>query len=329
MNNNPFNRNRQGFSPIYNPRQGYPEEQQLHPMGQYLSTPSPVKPETIPQYDTAASKKILGMPVDRFSSLLGTLAAAIAPGTAQGRFGAGMVRMGDMLRQERVYQGKQESAAMAAKRREKGKAPTVRSFRVGSRDIQHAWDPDTKKWKPIPGMEGKEVISPKVQRDKGFKQIEGVWHTGTWGKGEQFAPRRKATKAEIAKLTEVKPGVGKKPKEPTFAEKRARRKEVRGLEATILGVEPKTGKPNIEYEESQIAVDSFNELSDKSYVFQRIPSIPEQAIDWRRDIPEVPAQLEKIPISQFKAPEDIMVADYLSDRAKRRLLLKLFPKKFE
>ena len=119
MNSNSINLGRRRFPPVYNPNQQYPQEQQsLYPMGQFLETPAPtVKPKTIPQYDPTASKKILGMPTDRFSALLGTLAQAVAPDSFGGRLGAGVVNMSNLLRGERIMQGRQESAAIEAQRK--------------------------------------------------------------------------------------------------------------------------------------------------------------------------------------------------------------------
>lgn len=336
MNNNPINSGQRRFPPTYNPDQQYPQDRQsLYPMGHFLETPAPaVKPETIPQYDPAASKKILGMPQDRFTALLGTLAHAIAPQSFGGRLGAGMVNISNLLRNERMLQGRQESAVAGAKYKataetlkaqaeKRGKVPTVKHFQVGNRSVPHSFNPDTREWELISGMRGKEVEGKSSARDKGFKQIEGVWHTGTWGKGDDFTPRRQATKAEIAKLTTVEPPAEEKP--ATRTEKRAQRKELRGLEASILGVDPKTGKANVDYPEAQISVDDFNELTKGPYVYQRTEGTPKQVVDWGRDVPAVPAKLEKVDVS---TPEKIMDSN-LPDDMKRRLLLKRFPSKFE
>jgi hypothetical protein len=43
-------------------------------------------------------------------------------------------------------------------KKETGKAPTIKTFRVGERDVPHSYNLETKKWEPIPGMPGKKVI---------------------------------------------------------------------------------------------------------------------------------------------------------------------------
>ena len=336
-----------------------PPAGELFPVGQLMEGGGIPAPAMMPQQPMPrqqipqqygqrqpTGKKILGMPKDRFIALMGTIARAMAPETAAGRMGEGLVSMADMMRGERMAQGERQATEAEARRKtaaqtakekraaatkKKGKVPTVRTFRVGDMDVQHSFNYDTRKWEPIPGMKGKKVKeveekkkAPTIRTFRiGDKDVQHAWDTDT-GKWKSIPgmPGKK-----------VAPPAGEKP--PTRTELRAQRKEVRGLEATARGVDPKTGKANIEYPESQISVDEFNELSDKSYVLRRVPGIPKEEKSFmgidvlRPDVPAVPATLEEIPISQFKTPEDVLSADYLTDKAQRRLLLKLFPKKFE
>jgi hypothetical protein len=256
-------------------------------------------------------KKILGMPKDRFIALMGTIAQAFGGDSPSGRMGAGLINMADIMHQERMGQAetqaaeakaKREAAAGTAKERraaaakKKEKAPTIRTFRVGDMDVQHSFDYETREWKPIPGMKGKPAIkeekkkAPTIRTFRvGDKDVQHAWDTDT-GKWKPIPgmPGKK-----------IKPVTGEKAITP--AEKRAQRKELRDLHATILGaqVDKKTGKsvPNIEYPEVQISIDSWNKLSNKPFVYQLIPGTPKQAIDWGRDIPAIPAKLEEVDIT--------------------------------
>ena len=326
-----------------------PPARELVPVEQLMGGGGEPMPAIMPQqqnYDEgqpSPGKKILGMPKDQFIALMGTIAQAFGGDSASGRMGAGLVNMAGMMRQERMGQAETRAAETKAKRKavaeaakekrgaaakKKEKAPTVRTFRVGDMDVQHAYDYDVGEWKPISGMAGKKVKEVKDEKKAptirtfriGDKDIQHAWdvNTGDW-KPIPGMPGKKIT-----------PPAGEKPLTPT--EKRAQRKELRGLEETILGVDPKTGKANVDYPEVQISIDSWNELSDKSFVYKRTPGTPEKKTGWfdlERDVKAVPAILEEIPISQFKTPEDIKRADYLSYKAKRRLLLKRFSKEFE
>ncbi len=284
-----------------------------------------------PRPGSSTGKTILGMPKDRFIGLMGTIAQALGGDSASGRLGEGLVNMAGMMRGERMEEDK---AREARKSTEKKYAGDVKDFNdIYGRLPSSATElMDFKKATTIK----KKAATPKGTA--GFKQIEGTWHKGFWhldsGVGEYvFSPIRIATRPEVAKQTVVEPPAGKKL--PTPTEKRAQRKELMGLESTIRGADAKTGKLNIEHPESEIHVRSFNELSDEAYVYQRVPEIPREekslfGVDLLRpDVKAVPATLKKIPISQFKTPEEITDADYLSDKAKRRLLLKRFPEKFE
>jgi hypothetical protein len=335
MNNDLFTRNRRNFPPIYDPGQQYSGKRPFYPMGQYLQTPSPVKTEAISQHDPTASKKILGMPVDRFVSLAGTLAAAIAPESPQGRFGAGLVNMADMMRQERMGQAetkaaeakaKREAAAgtakekreSAAKKRErlekkKGKAPTVRTFRVGDMDVQHAYDYDIGEWKPIPGMKGKKVKDvegkekpPTIRTFRvGDRDVQHAWESATGGwKPIPGMPGKKVT-----------PPAGEKP--PTHAEKRAKAKELRSAEISILN------PANLENPAVQTNIDFFNETTDKPYVYQRTPGTPAKEtgyFDLERDVEAVPSTIEKVNVS---TPEKVRDSD-LPVEMKLRLLRSRF-----
>ena len=126
-------------------------------------------------------KKILGMPKDQFIALMGTIAHAFGGDSPSGRMGSGLINMANMMREERMGQAKtratetkekRKAAAEAAKEKreaatkKKGKAPTVRTFRVGDMDVQHAFDYETRGWKPIPGMPGKKVEPPAGEKPK-------------------------------------------------------------------------------------------------------------------------------------------------------------------
>ena len=272
-------------------------------------------------------KKILGMPKDQFITLMGTIAQAFGGDSPSGRMGAGLINMADIMRQERMGQAetraaeakaKREAAAGTAKERraaaakKKGKAPTVRTFRVGDMDVQHSFNYDTRQWEPIPGMKGKKVKdveekkkAPTIRTFRvGDKDVQHAWDTdtGKW-KPVPGMPGKK-----------VAPPAGEKL--PTHAEKRAQRKELRGLHETILGVDPKTGTPNIEYPEVQISIDSWNRLSNKPFVYQRIPGTPAEVKDWRPDIPAIPSTLEEVDVT---TPEKIKSSN-LSRELKVHLL---------
>lgn len=307
MNSNSINLGQRRFPPIYNPDQQYPQEQQsLYPMRQFLETPaSAVKSKTIPQYDPTASKKILGMPADRFSALLGTFAQAIAPESFGGKLGAGVVNMSNLLRGERIMQGRQESAAIEARRRtaaeerkksaeKKGKAPTIRTFRVDDMDVQHSFNYDTRTWEPIPGMKGKKAKEAEAEEKKkpptvrtfriGDKDVQHAWDldAGEW----KPIPGMHGKK--------VAPPAGEKPKEMTFAEKRARKKELRETEVSILNPE------NLENPAIQTNIDFFNETADKPYVYQRTPGTPAEETGWfdlERDVEAIPSTIEKVDTS--------------------------------
>jgi hypothetical protein len=312
MNNRFFNLGQREFPQVYNEpdelqRPWYSPRQAGYP-GMRASIPA-VKPETIPQYDPTVSKKIFGMPVDRFASLLGTLSAAIAPRSAQGRFGAGMVRMGDIMRGERLLAGRQESAAMEARRKaaaetekEKRKAEVKERERLAKvptgwesiyKEMEGKINPDT--GRPYTAMEkyaafkkigGKEAAAkePKVERFA----VDGrlVPHTYDAKKGKYVPiPGMKGKK--------VKPVAGKEPKAMTFAEKRARAKAAKGSEEKILNPKYQSS----EYQnELQLEIENFARYSDKPYTYQLIPG---QVIDWGRDIPP---KVEKVDIS---TPEKI------------------------
>ena len=299
-----------------------PPAGELFPVGQLIEdggipAPAMMPRQQIPQQygqGQPTGKKILGMPKDRFIALMGTIAQAFGGDSASGRMGAGLVNMADMMRQERMGQAetqaaeakaKRETAAGTAKERraaaakKKGKAPTIRTFRVGDMDVQHSFDYETREWKPIPGMKGKPAIkeekkkAPTIRTFRvGDRDVQHAWDidTGKW-KPIPGMPGKK-----------IKPPAEEKP--PTRTEERAQRKELRGLHETILGVDPKTGTPNIEYPEVQISIDSWNRLSNKPFVYQRIPGTPKEersgflGIDiLKPDVKAVPATLEKVDVS--------------------------------
>lgn len=310
MNNNLVNLGQRRFPPVYRPNQQLQDQQSLYPMGQFLGAPFPVEPDAVSQYDPAASKKVFGMPEDRFTSLLGTLAHAIAPGSFGGNLGAGVVNMSNLLRNERLLQGRQKSAAAAAKQRsaaetlkaqtkKKETVPTVKHFQVGERSVPHSFKPDTGKWEPIPGMEGKEVKGPAKEKAKpptirtfrvGDRDVQHAWEptSGQWTPVAGMPGKK------------VKPPAGEKSKEMTFSEKRQRAKGKRELEISIL--DPK----NLENPALQVNVEAFNEAGDKPYVYHRTPGTPEQVVDWGRDIPAVPTTIEKVNVS---TPEKIRDSD--------------------
>jgi len=249
----------------------------LVPMGQVMDgdidpfrgdMPTPaITPQQ--QYDRGQpGKKILGMPKDQFIALMGTIAQAFGGDSASGRMGAGLVNMAGMLREERLGRAKAQADEAAAKRKaaagtakekreaaakererlekKKGKAPTVRTFRVKNEegvdmDVQHSFNYDTRKWEPIPGMTGKEIKEAKegkespIVRTFRVKNEEGVdmdvqhaWDTdaGKW----TLIPGMPGKK--------VKPPAGEKPKEKSWAEKRParKRKEVLKLLYLILRI---------------------------------------------------------------------------------------------
>lgn len=330
----------------------------LVPMGQVMNGGgTPLAPAMMPRQQTyqqpeeqpATGKQILGMPKDRFVALMGTIAQAFGGDSASGRLGAGLVHMADLMRQERVGQGKarasgakgkqtkadalaKEKRARAEKRR--NQSPVTKSFRVKDeqgkeRDVPFSFNRDTRTWEKIPGMQGKGVTgegkkSPTIRTfriaDEQGKErdVQHAWDQAI-GKWEKIPgmPGKEVKKEED--------------KTPSFSEKRQRAKELRQAEATALGVDPKTGTPNADYPEVQVSVDFFNEKTNKSYVLKRTqgaPAVDKGLFEWGLDKEAIPGTIEKVPIKQFKTPEDVMNADYLSMAAKRRLLLKLFPDSF-
>ena len=343
---------RHDLGPVSQPPAG-----RLFPVGQMMEgggipAPAMMPQQPMPQQPAPqqygqgqpTGKKILGMPKDRFIALMGTIAQAMAPETAAGRMGTGLVSMADMMRGERMAQGERQATEAEARRKtaaetakekreaatkKKGKAPTVRTFRVGDMDVQHSFNYDTRKWEPISGMPGKKVTEKKEKEKAptirtfrvGEMDVQHAWDTdtGEW-KPIPGMPGKK-----------VVPPAGEKP--ATRPEKLAHRKLVDTYYATAFGT-TKEGIPHAEYEESQYAVDGFNEMSDKSFVLRRVPGIPKEEKSFmgmdilRPDVPAVPATMEKVPISQFKTPDDVMSADWLSDKAKRRLIEKLFSSQF-
>ncbi|MCK4525986.1 hypothetical protein KAW18_01340 [candidate division WOR-3 bacterium] len=334
---------RHDLGPVSQPPAG-----KLFPVGELMEdggipAPAMMPRQQIPQqYDEGQpqGKKILGMPKDQFIALMGTIAQAFGGDSPSGRMGAGLINMAGMLRQERMGQAeakaaeakaKREAAAgtakekreSAAKKRErlekkKGKAPTVRTFRVGDMDVQHTYDYDTGEWKPIPGMKGKKVKEiegkekpPTIRTFRvGDRDVQHAWETdtGKW-KPVPGMPGKKVT-----------PPAGEKP--PTHAEKRAGAKELRNAEISILNPE------NLENPAIQTNIDFFNEKTDKPYVYQRTPGTPAVEtgyFDLKRDVPAVPSVIEKVDASTI---EKVMNSN-LPDDMKRKLLLKRFPEKFE
>ena len=253
-------------------------------------------------------KKILGMPKDQFIALMGTIAQAFGGDSPSGRMGAGLINMAKMMREERMGQGKaraeaaKEKRTEAAKKREglekkKGKAPTVRTFRVGDMDVQHTYDYDTGEWKPIPGMKGKKVKEaegkekpPAIRTFRiGDMDVQHAWETdtGEW-KPVPGMPGKKVT-----------PPAGEKP--PTHAEKRAGAKELRNAEISILNPE------NLENPAIQTNIDFFNEKTDKPYVYRRTPGTPAKEtgyFDLERDVEAIPTTIEKVDISTKEKVRD-------------------------
>lgn len=308
------------------------QQRQLVPMGQVLegdadpyreSMPAPAMRPQQQDYgegQQTQGKTILGMPKDRFIALMGTIAQAFGGDSASGRLGAGLVNMAGMMRDERVGRGEAQTETAETRRKEKredekerrkaqatkrGKAPTVKPFRIGDRDVQHSFDYETRKWEPIPGMPGKKVTEKADERgQEGFNEIDGVWNKGFW-KGNKFTPRRKAAPAEVAKLTQVKPPEGKEPKEPkamTFPEKRARSKSAHESEKIIKN--PEYLAPEFAGE-LQLEIDKYERYSDKPYTYQLTPGTPGKEtgyFDLELDVEAVPSTIEKVDIS---TPEKI------------------------
>lgn len=341
--------------PSFSPPQrdpGPPPQRNFASMGQIMGggvNPSMLAQPKPEQYDTGGKTKgktILGMPKDQFVALMGTIAQAMAPDTAAGRLGSGLVNMSKLMRDERLGENVAQAKEMQSRR--EAAAKNRQAAQARKEKVPSAWEAiygdlggkvNPKTGRPYTAAEKYAVFKktgaqrPAIPAGKeGFNEVNGKLHKGFWhidsNKGEYvFAPIREATRPEVEKYI----GGGKP---PTLAERRAERKEIRDLETTVRGANPKTGKTNIEYDESQIYVDEFNELSDKSYLLRRVPGTPKEEKSFlgidalRPDIPATPATLEKVSLSQFKTPESIKDADWLSRKAKRRLLLKKFPELF-
>jgi hypothetical protein len=255
-------------------------------------------------------KTIMGMPKDQFIALMGSIAQAFGGDSPSGRMGANLINMAGMMRGERLEKDKARAAEakagreakaqtakenQAAAAKKKGKAPTIRTFRVGDMDVQHAYDYDIGEWKPIPGMKGKKVKDvegkekpPTIRTFRvGDRDVQHAWEPATGGwKPIPGMPGKKVTPPAGEKL-------------PTHAEKRARAKELRSAEISILNPE------NLENPAVQANIDFFNETTDKPYVYQRTPGTPAKEtgyFDLERDVEAVPSTIEKVDVS---TPEKI------------------------
>jgi hypothetical protein len=310
-------------------RQVLPTEQPrgLVPVGQLMGgvgMPEPaMQPQPVMQpqpYDQGQpegkvkGKTIMGMPKDQFIALMGSIAQAFGGDSASGRMGANLINMAGMMRGERLEKDKARAAEAKAGRKakaqtakekraaaakKKGKAPTVRTFRVGDMDVQHAYDYDIGEWKPIPGMKGKKVKDvegkekpPTIRTFRvGDRDVQHAWESATGGwKPIPGMPGKKVTPPAGEKL-------------PTHAEKRARAKELRSAEISILNPE------NLENPAVQANIDFFNETTDKPYVYQRTPGTPAKEtgyFDLERDVEAVPSTIEKVNVS---TPEKVRDSD--------------------
>ena len=292
-----------------------------------MQAPLPQEQPQAQDYDPSTTKKIMGMPKDRFIALMGSIAQAFGDDSASGRMGANLINMAEMMRDERVGQTEAQAGTAETRRKEaredakerrkaaatkKGKAPTVKTFRVGNMDVQHSYDSDTGKWEPIPGMLGK-----KVEEKEGKAPTIRTFRVGDMDVQHKYDfAAKKWEPIPGMPGKKIKPPAGEKPKEMTFSEKRARVKAAKDSEAIILNPEYQTS----EYQDGlQVEIDNFERFSDKPYTYLIIPG---RVVDWGRD---VSPKREKIDIS---TPEKIMESNLPDDR-KRRLLLQRFPARFK
>ena len=301
-----------------------------------MQAPLPQEQPQAQAYDSSTTKKIMGMPKDRFIALMGSIAQAFGGDSASGRMGANLINMAEMMRSERVGQAEGRAGAAETKRKEaredakerrkatatrKGKAPAVRTFRVGDMDVQHSYDSDTGKWEPIPGMLGK-----KVEEKEGKAPTIRTFRVGDMDVQHKYDfAAKKWEPIPGMPGKKVKPPAGEKPKEMTYAEKRARVKAAKDSEAKILNPEYQTP----EYQDGlQMEIDNFARYSDKPYTYLLTPGTPGKEtgyFDFERDVEPVMPTIEKVDIS---SPEKIMESNLPDDR-KRRLLLQRFPAKFK
>ena len=324
---------RRDLGPVSQPPAG-----ELFPVGQLMEgggipAPAMMPQQPMPQQQMPQQygqgqpqgKKILGMPKDRFIALMGTIAQAFGGDSPSGRMGTGLVSMADMMRGERMAQGERQAAETKARRKaaaqtakekreaatkKKGKAPTVRTFRVGDMDVQHSFNYDTRKWEPISGMKGKKV--KEVEEKKKAPTVR-TFRVGEMDVQHEYDfDTKKWEPISGMPGKKVKPPAGEKPKEMSWAEKRARAKEKRDLESSILN------PANLEDPRLQVNIEAFNELPGP-YVYHRTLGTPAKEtgyFDLERDVPAVPSTIEKVDVS---TPEKIRDSD-LPVEIKLRLL---------